>query len=84
MKLSTYRVGERAATVLMWGAFLLAFVLALSALNGCTWLDSQSFETCYVYRGREICARRINGVWSFSVDLTAGEREAIVKDIEGR
>ena len=59
----------------------IAAILAL-CLSGCAWLDSQSFEVCYVYKGKQVCAKRINGVWSFSADLSKDEQEQIIRDIE--
>lgn len=62
---------------------LMAAALALAAISGCSWFGRQGIEVCVVYKGRQICAKRVDGVWSFSGDLTPEERERIIRDVEG-
>ena len=61
---------------------ILALLVVLVFLGGCSWLEKQNAEFCVVYKGRQICATRKDGVWSFSADLTKEEQEAIVRDID--
>ena len=61
----------------------LCFVAVLAlGMGGCSWLEKQNAEVCVVYKGRQICAKRVDGVWSFSADLSKDEQDQIINDIE--
>ena len=62
-------------------ALLLASIVML---GGCSLLDRvPPVEMCVVYKGKQICARKVNGVWSFSATLTEEEKADIVKTVDG-
>jgi hypothetical protein len=41
-----------------------------------------SVEVCFVYKGKEICAIKKEGVWLFKATLTPEEQAEIVKGID--
>ena len=57
-------------------------MLVCLAFTGCSWLEKQNAEVCVVYKGRQICAKRIDGVWSFSAELSKEEKDQIIKDLD--
>jgi len=62
-------------------AILCASILLLW---GCSLLDRvPPVEMCVVYKGKQICARKVNGVWSFSATLTEEEKADIIKNVDG-
>lgn len=61
------------------------YMLALSLLlfTGCAWLDAvPPVEVCVLYKGKKICASKVDGKWSFSAQLTADEEKEIVTALE--
>lgn len=60
----------------------LALALSILLLAGCSWLSTQSVEVCVLYKGKKICASKVDGKWSFNVALTPDEEKEIVEGLE--
>ena len=63
--------------------------LFLALLCGCETVKAidaaiPAVEVCYVYKGKQICAIKKDGVWLFKATLTPEEQVEIVKGIEGQ
>ena len=57
--------------------------LLMLSLSGCAWFEAlPPVEVCVLYKGKKICASKVDGKWSFNVALTAEEQGEIVKALE--